>query len=144
MRASKTIGYDKQIDRELKKAVSKFSQHLMSNAKWVRLIDKLANNVDKVKKIEFKKVQNDMVGELYLNADTAFGFDYWQNGFEGHNSLGGWLTFKEIEYLVFPRAVDLNNNIVQDLDQIMQLVSSIGQFSIDVNEERLKLNCYKE
>jgi hypothetical protein len=140
----KAIANDKQVDREIEKAISKFSQHLLSNAKWVRLIDKLANSVDIVKRVEFKKVQNDLVGELYLNADTTFGFDYWQNGFEGHNSLGGWLTFKEIEYLIFPRNVDRDNNIVQDLDQIMQLVISIGEFSIDLNEDRLKLNCYQD
>ncbi|NNV56892.1 hypothetical protein [Limnovirga soli] len=140
----KAIANDKQVDREIEKAISKFSQHLMSNAKWVRLIDKLANSFDIVKRVEFKKVQNDLVGELYLNADTTIGFDYWQNGFEGHNSLGGWLTFKEIEFLIFPRNVDRDNNIVQDLDQIMQLVISIGEFSIDLNEDRLKLNCYQD
>ena len=144
MRTNKAIEYDKQIDREIEKAVSKFSQHLMSNAKWVRLIDNLVDNIDKVKKVEFKKVQNDKIGELYLNADTTFGFDYWENGFEGHNSLGGWLTFKEIEYLIFPRIVDIDNNILQDLDQIMQLVNSVGQFSIHLNDDRLKLNCYQE
>ncbi len=144
MRTNKAIQYDKQIDREIEKAVSKFSQHLMSNAKWVRLIDNLVDNIDKVKKVKFKKVQNEVVGELYLNADTTFRFDYWENGFEGHNSFGGWLAFKEIEYLIFPRTVDTDNNILQDLDQIVQLMNSIGQFSIDLNEDRLKLNCYLE
>ncbi|MGB0856216.1 MAG: nickel insertion protein, partial [Nitrosopumilus sp.] len=46
-----------------------------------------------IKKIEFKKVQSAEIGELYLDEDTTFEFDYWQNGFEGNNSLGGWLTF---------------------------------------------------
>jgi hypothetical protein len=144
MKTNKAKSYDEQIDREIEKAISRFSQHLMSNSKWVRLINKLVENADKVLRIEFKKVQNDQIGELYLNEDTSFGFDYWQNGFEGHNSIGGWLTFKEIEYLVFPKLVSLNNKTEQDLETIMELINSVGQFSLDINENRLKLTCYQE
>lgn len=116
----------------------------MSNSKWVRLIDKLVENIDQVKKVQFKKIQNDSIGELYLYEDTTFGFDYWENGFEGHNSLGGWLTFKEIEYLVFPRVIDLDKNIEQDLEQIMKLIIIVGQIDLELNEDTLKLTCYKE
>ena len=144
MRTNKAKRYDEQMDLEIEKAISRFSQHLMSNAKWVRLIDKLIENIDQVKKVQFKKVQKDSIGELYLNEDTTFEFDYWENGFEGHNSLGGVLSFKEIEYLVFPRVIDSENNIEQDLEQIMNLITDIGQFDLDLNENSLKLTCYKE
>lgn len=144
MRTNKAKIYDEQIDREIEKAISRFSQHFMSNSKWVRLIDKLVENNDKVKKILFKKVQKDPIGELYLNEDTTYGFDYWENGFEGHNSLGGWLTFKEIEYIIFPRVIDIDNNVEQDLEQIMKLLTNIGQFDLELNENSLKLTCYKE
>jgi hypothetical protein len=144
MRTNKAKIYDEQIDQEIEKAISRFSQHLMSNSKWVRLIDKLVENINKVKKVQFKKVQKDLIGELYLNEDTTFGFDYWENGFEGHNSLGGWLPFKEIEYLVFPRVIDLDNNIEQDLEQIMKSITNVGQFDLELNENTLKLTCYKE
>jgi hypothetical protein len=144
MRTNKVKRYEEQIDREIEKSISRFSQHLMSNSKWVRLIDKLVSNIDKVKKVEFKRVHNDLLGELYLTEDTTFKFDYWENGFEGHNSLGGWLTFKEIEYLVFPRVIDLENNVEQDLEQIMNLIYNIGHFNLDLNRNTLKLTCYKE
>ena len=144
MRTNKAKIYDEQIDREIEKAISRFSQHFMSNSKWVRLIDKLVENNDKVKKILFKKVQKKPIGELYLNEDTTYGFDYWENGFEGHNSLGGWLTFKEIEYIIFPRVIDLDNNVEQDLEQIMKLLTNVGQFDLELNENSLKLTCYKE
>ncbi|PXY01211.1 hypothetical protein DF185_11235 [Marinifilum breve] len=143
MRTKKAKLYDAQIDREIEKAVTRFSEHLMSNSKWVRLIDKLVDNAEKIKKIEFKKVQLDKIGELYLEEDTTFGFDYWQNGFEGHNSLGGWLTFKEIEYLIFPRIVDKESEIKQDLDEIIKLINSVGQFALDIDDEKVKLICYK-
>ncbi len=144
MKTNKAKIYDELIDREIEKAISRFSQQLMSNSKWVRLIDKLVENIDKVKKVQFKKVQKDLIGELYFNEDTTFGFDYSENGLEEHNSLGGWLTFKEIEYLVFPRVIDLNNNIEQDLEQIMKLITNVGQYNLELNENTLKLICYKE
>lgn len=144
MRTKKAIRYDEQKDREIEKAISRFSQHFMSNAKWVRLIDKLVENVDQIKKIEFKKVQKDQIGELYLSDDTTFGFDYWQDGFEGHNSLGGVLAFKEIQFLVFPKTIDGDNNVEQDLEQIAEVINSVGQFSLDINDSRLKLTCYRE
>nr|WKN37211.1 hypothetical protein K4G66_00625 [Tunicatimonas sp. TK19036] len=144
MRTKKAKRYDEQIDREIEKAVSRFSEHLMSNSKWVRLIDRLVEDADKIKKIEFKKVQKDQRGELYLEEDTTFGFDYWQNGFEGHNSLGGWLTFKEIEYLIFPKVIDRDAQFEQNLDQIKELIESVGQFSLDIDDDRIKLICYRE
>ncbi len=144
MRTNKAKRYDEQIDREIEKAISKFSQHLMSNSKWVRLIDTLVENIDEVKKVEFKKVQNDQLGQLYLNEDTTFEFDYWENGIEGHNSLGGWLTFKEIEFLIFHRVIDFSNNIEQDLERIMKLIINVVQFDLELNGNTLKLICYKE
>ncbi|WP_157821899.1 hypothetical protein [Tenacibaculum sp. Bg11-29] len=115
----------------------------MSNSKWVRLIDRLVENVAKIQKIEFKKVQKDQIGELYLEEDTTYGFDYWKNGFEGHNSLGGWLTFKEIEYLIFPRIVNSENESSQDLNEIKNLINSAGQFFLEIDENKIKLICYK-
>lgn len=41
MRTKKAKKYDQQIDREIEKLVTNFTEHLMSNSKWVRLIDKL-------------------------------------------------------------------------------------------------------
>jgi hypothetical protein len=64
MRTKKAKRYDTQIDRENEIAVSRFSEHLMSNSKWIRLIYKLVDNTKKIKMIEFKKVQLDKEGEL--------------------------------------------------------------------------------
>lgn len=130
--------------REIEKSVSRFSEHLMSDSKWVRLISGLIKNADKIKKIEFRKVQNKQRGELYINSDTKFNFDYWQNGFEGNNSLGGWITFKEIEYLVFPKIVNKEAQLEQDLGKIKEIIESIGLFSLDMDDNRIKLICYRE
>ncbi|MEW7292899.1 hypothetical protein [Aquimarina sp. 2304DJ70-9] len=143
MRTKKAKKYDEQLDREIEKAVSRFSEHLMSNSKWVRLIDTLVDNASKIKKIEFKKVQKNQIGELYLTEGTTYGFDYWQNGFEGHNSFGCWLVFKEIEYLVFPKVVNSDKQLEQDLTEIKDLIDKVGQFFLDIDDNGIKLICYK-
>ncbi|MDX1830528.1 MAG: hypothetical protein R3342_13390 [Lutibacter sp.] len=143
MRTKKAKRYDQQIDREIEKSIVRFSEHLMSNSKWVRLIDRLVDGSSWIEKIEFKKVQNEQIGELYLEEDTTYGFDYWQNGFEGHNSLGGWLTFKEIEYLIFPKTVGTEPLKEQNLIKIQELIENVGQFVLDTNKDRIKLICYR-
>jgi len=80
---------------------------------------------------------------MYLDDDTSFGFDNWQNGFEGHNSLGGWLTYNEIEYLVFPKIVD-DGKVQQDLKHISEMINSVGQFTMETNEEQLKSVCCRD
>lgn len=114
----------------------------MSNSKWIRLIEAIVENADDFKKIHFKKIQNDCIGELYLDKDSVFEFDFWQTGFEGNNSLGGWLEYKEIEYLIFPKIVDSNN--IQNLEEIKLIMEKVGQFYLEINEGELKLICYKE
>lgn len=142
MRIKKALNGDLQTDHEIEKSITKFSQHLMSNSKWVKLINALIDNAAYLKLIGFKKVQNSDVGKLYLSEDTLFGYDFWEAGFEGHNSLGGWLTFKEIEYLVFPKIVTSEND-VQDLNQIKSIIEKVGQFDIEMNDDELKMICYK-
>lgn len=143
MRTKKAKRYDEQIDREIEKSIFHFSEHLMSNSKWVRLIDKLVDGSDKIEKIEFKKVHDERIGELYLSENTTYGFDYWQNGFEGHNSLEGWLTFKEIEFLIFPKTVKADPLKEQNLTIIYELIESVGQFALELTDNYIKLICYR-
>ena len=140
MRTTKAKRIDIQNEREIEKAISKFSYHLMSNSKWVKLIEKLVNNIDQIIKIEFKKVLDDRIGELYLDEDTIFDFDYWINGFEGINSLKGWMLYKEIEYLKFPKST---NKGEQDIIKIKDIIESIGHFDFIERENELILLCYK-
>ena len=140
MKTNKQERFQQQIEREIDKATSKFNEHLLSNSKWVRLINALVENSELLKSIKFKKVQGEAIGDLFIYEDTTFGFDYWENGFEGHNSLGGWLTFKEIEYLFFPLKLD---NETQDLNKIKTVINSVGEFCLSENSKGLKLICYR-
>ena len=140
MRTTKAKRFDSQNEREIEKAISKFSYHLMSDSKWVKLIEKLIENIDQIFKIEFKKVLDDRIGEIYLEEDTTFDFDYWINGFEGMNSLKGWILYKEIEYLKFPKTTSQGE---QNIINIKKIIESIGHFDFIENENELILLCYK-
>lgn len=128
----------KRIERE----IAKFSQHLMSNAKWIKLINHLVENMDEIKKIQFKRIQDDIIGELYLDENSSFEFDYWNTAFEGINSFGGWLQYKEIEYLSFPKLIDENTQ--QNLEKISEVIQAIGKFDLETYENELRLICYKK
>lgn len=142
MRTKKALRYDEQKIRDIEKLICQFSQHLMSNSKWVRLIEAIVENADDFKKIQYKKIQNNNIGELFINEGSIFEFDYWQSGFEGNNSFNDWLDYKEIEYLIFPKIVDSNN--IQNLEEIKLIIEKVGSFNIEIDKDELKLVCYKE
>ena len=94
-------------------------------------------------KLNLRRYRAKKLGELYIDQDTTYEFDYWQNGFEGCNSLGGWLKYKEIEYLIFPKQVESDSFQQQDLVFIKSMIESVGEFSLEVDKDWIKLNCYK-
>ena len=132
---------DKELERKINE---RFTTKLLSNSKWKKLIDAIVGNISSFKRIEFKKVVDERIGILNIDESTEYGFDYWNNGFEGHNSLGGWLLFKEIEYLRFPARFNVNTPILeQDLFEIKKLINSIGAFELIDDDDSLSLLCYK-
>lgn len=123
-----------EADQKIENAISsRFRERLLSNAKWLKLIPVLVENAEKTEKILFKKVQDDRIGELFLNSHTIFEYDYWENCFEGMNSLGGFLMFREIEYLLF----------YGDISGIKAAIEQSGQFVLVEEEGFLKLMCYR-
>lgn len=142
MRTKKTIHSGEQWKREIEKEVIKFSQPLMSNSKWIRLIDTLVDNNETVQKIFFKKIQHENMGELYIADHPSYGFEYWHAGFELNNSFGEPLQFNEIEFLSFPRVIDSSS--YQDLEKISIIIQNIGEFCLESDENELKLICYRK
>lgn len=143
MRTKKSLIHAQLQTQKIDSSISKFSQTLMSNSKWVKLIDGLVDHIEEIRKIQFKKVQNDKIGELYLDENTIYAHDYWQNGFEGSNSFGECLEYREIEYLIFPKIIDSKNSI-QNLEEIQLIIEEVGQFYLEIDDNELKLFCYKE
>ncbi|WP_027387928.1 hypothetical protein [Chryseobacterium gregarium] len=141
MKTKKALRHDAQKVRNIEKAVSRFSQQFMCDSKWIRLIEIIIDNIDYFKKIQFKKIQHDKIGEIYVSQDSIFEFDYWQTGFEGNNSFGDWLEYKEIEYLIFPKIAGPDK--IQSLEEIRSVIEKAGQFMIETDENELRLICYR-
>jgi hypothetical protein len=103
----------------------------MSNKKWVKLIQVLVENSEFIQKVEVKKVLDKKIGEIYISSDLTYEFDYWTIGFEGVSSFGGWLLYKEIEFLKFPLKFQSENLVhQQDLNKIKSVINKIGLFEI--------------
>lgn len=132
---------DKKLDVRIKE---KFSASYMSNKKWVKLIDAFVTNSELVKRIEIKKVLEEKTGFLSAPNELIYEFDYWDVGFEGATSFGGWLLYKEIEFLKFPSKFQ-NGNLVenQNLKEIKAVIENVGLFEIVEQEGELILLCYR-
>lgn len=136
-----TADLDRKLDSKIKE---KFSANFMSNAKWKKLIDELVDNAELIKRINFRKILDEKIGQLYITEDLCYDFDYWNVGFEGMNSLNGWLLYKEIEWISFPTEfIDDKNNIdSQNIEEIEKILKQIGNFRISKDSSELKLICY--
>lgn len=136
-----TDDLDRKLDSKIKE---KFSANFMSNAKWIKLIDGLVQNAEQIKRINFRKVLDEKIDQLYISKDLCFDFDYWKIGFEGMNSLNGWLLYKEIEWISFPSEfIDDRNNVdSQDIEEIEKILKQIGAFRISKDNTELKISCY--
>ena len=133
------------LDKKLEKVIKeKFSSSYMSNKKWIKLINAFVENSEFILKVEVKKVLDEKIGEIYISNDLTYEFDYWNIGFEGVNSFGGWLLYKEIEFLKFPMKFQSENLFVQqDLSRIKAIINKIGLFETADQNDELILFCYK-
>jgi len=132
---------DQKLDQTIKQ---KFSSGYMSNKKWVKLIDTFVENAELIKRVEIKKVLEEKIGLIFISENLQYEFDYWNIGFEGVNSFGGWLLYKEIEFLKFPAKFQ-NENLYQeqDLIEIKEIINKIGIFEMTYQNDELILFCYK-
>ncbi|WP_046242292.1 hypothetical protein [Hymenobacter terrenus] len=120
-------------------------QPLLSNAKWVKLLDALVKNWPFVHTCTVKLIWEEASGErrLLFDENTSFAFDYYANAMEamvsGSPRLGGWVAYKEIEWLDFPRFA---GDAEQNLGHLQQHLAQIGQFRVEESADNLRLYAY--
>jgi hypothetical protein len=80
---------------------------------------------------------------LLFDEDTGYVFNYYANTMEamvsGSPRLGGWVAYKEIEWLDFPRFAAGGE---QNLRQLQQQLAQIGQFRVEESADNLRLYAY--
>ncbi|MDW8852074.1 DUF6678 family protein [Flavobacterium sp. MMLR14_040] len=134
-----------ELDKKLDKTIQQnFSSSYMSNQKWVKLINAFVANSEWIKKVEVKKILDERVGLLYISNDFAYQFDYWNIGFESSHSFGGWLLYKEIEFISFPSKFQ-NGKLIeeQNLNRIKEIINKVGLFELVEQDGELILFGYK-
>lgn len=131
---------DIYLDKIIKQ---KFSGSFMNNTKWVKLISALVRNSGEIKECRVKPIWDD--GEqcrtLLINEDRKYDFDYYDSAMESmvSGTPTGFYAYKEIEWLDFP----LNtSNSRQNIHFIKTLIESLGQFKLELTDERLRLYAY--
>ena len=121
----------------------------MSDSKWVRLITALVANAAEIKECLVKPIWDNVepTRQLYLDENMHYDFNYYATAMEAMVSgkPRGWYTYKEIEWLDFPRVVTSKRvGIIdtQSLDMIKEVIDQVGQFHIELTEENLRLYAY--
>lgn len=121
-------------------------QPLLSNAKWVKLLTTLVAQWPLVQACQVKLIWEDASSERWLHVDehTSYQFNYYASAMEamisGKPHLG-WTTYKEIEWLTFPRFFS-PKAIEQDLAAIQRQLEAAGQFRLEACPTQLRLYAY--
>ena len=122
-------------------------QPLLSNAKWVKLLDALVKNWPAIHACTVKLIWEEASGErrLLFDEDTSYGFNYYAHAMEaiitGSPRLG-WAAYKEIEWMDFPR-FPKGAAGEQDLGRWQQQLALIGQFKMEESPDNLRLYMYR-
>ena len=133
---------DEALDRLIQTAQL---QPLLSNAKWVKLLSALVKNWPSIHVCRVKLIWEEASVERWLLFDehTSYAFNYYANAMEamvsGSPRLGGWVAYKEIEWLYFPRFAAGGE---QNLGQLQQQLARIGQFRVEKSADNLRLYAY--
>lgn len=134
-----------QDDAALDRLVARFSVSLMSNAKWVRLLDALTAAPEIVTRCTAKLAWDDAVRSFRI-AGAHYGFDYYDRAVEGLISgpPSGWYQYREIEWIAFPRTHGSPaRRIEQDLGAIRDRIHGLGQFALQADPDELRLYAYR-
>jgi len=126
-----------EADKVIKKS---FSAAYMNNTKWYKLIEKLTDNFETVY-LNYKLIYNNSVKGHHF--DTA---DFEPFFLEP-------ILYKEIEWIEIPSNyeswVSTSNRKAgkklyhQDLNEIKSEIDKIGNFELDVQEDKIRLYAYK-
>ena len=114
-----------------------FSSSFMNDSKWVKLLCALSENDVVIEDSSVKLIWDDETREIYID-DISYEFDFYEHSMESMISgyPKGWYDYKEIEW------IDIKSD-EQNMDKIIHLLKSIGQFETELMDGGLRLYGYK-
>ena len=123
---------------KLESIISSFSGRLMSDAKWVKVLDCITKIEDADRTASVKLVWDDEIRELSVDDSLQFEFDYCKTSMESmvRGYPKGWYDYKEIEWVEFHTSKAQLNIIELELN-------NLGKFELERNARGIKLFAYK-
>lgn len=122
--------------------LEKYSGSFMNNSKWVKLIQKLIENFDVIKKCNVKLIYDDVIRSLIITGDEQYNLDFYLNSMEGmlnNPIVSGWTVYKEIEWISFP----YDTETVQDMLKIRLEIQMLGKFNDELTDDYYRIYAYK-
>ena len=115
-----------------------FDASLMSNAKWVKLLDALSKLNLEQAVASVKLVWDNDVRSIRLDNNLEFNFDYYANSMESMISgyPKGFYDYKEIEWLQIKAPSEV-------IDQIESRLNNVGKFCVNHSSECIQILAYK-
>lgn len=120
----------------------------MNNSKWRKVFRALSENYSMVQKCLIKNIGDPKLRELKIPSPENFDQTFSVEGIKDV-MLGGPLFFKEIECLEFPKNWETNRIMrdqklapkkhQQDIQKIQEIISHLGQFELELSEQKLLL-----
>jgi hypothetical protein len=122
--------------------LEKYTGNFMNNSKWVKLIQKMVENFDLIKKCTIKLIHDDNIRLLNITGNEQYDLDFYSNSMEGmltNPIVPGWTVYKEIEWISFP----CNTEDVQDILKIKQQIQMLGKFNDELTDNYYRIYAYK-
>ena len=118
--------------------INSFDVSLMSNTKWVKLLNALSNLNLNNAVTTVKLIWDSEVRSFRLDSDIEFNFDYYPSSVESLVSgyPKGFYDYKEIEWLTI-------NTSASNLKLIDDSLSEIGQFCVNKSTRSIQVFAYK-
>lgn len=120
------------------KLIAQYSASLMSDAKWVKLLDALSSIENLQCQATVKLVWDDTPRDFRLDDDLQYQFDYYDKSMEAMISgyPKGWYDYKEIESLTI-------TSTHEQLNIIIKAIHSIGRLETSYTPTEIKILAYR-
>ncbi len=141
------------VKQNLDKLLSKFSYSCMNNSKWKKVFIEILRNNEFIKRCEIYDYINPNINELLLDNISESSFEEISSEYISEKiTTGEYSTpYKYIEYIEFlkkwenkPYALAKTIIIKQDTDKIKEILSKMGLFEWEEDNNSLKLLGYKK